>query len=901
MKWVILCISIIYQVLLAYGQSEAVSLLQDSLQDLSKNDAAYWDKSNQIANLLIDNMPFQADSIFQEVLKQTAGVYDTPFANALKGQITIKRRFGEYPVAMDYALQLQRHAEEQNDQPNIMFAMAHQGLLMSDQGLYDESLTLLRATYERALEYDYIRGISGSLHSMSAVYWYMDSISQAIELLEEALIIRQNNPYSLQKSGIQQAKTDLAFMYANTGKYEQAVEYAQSIIDSAKIENPVYPHDAINAYEALAVAYTNNSEFASAEAILSKLIPAVEQLRRKHSLEELYHTSAQLYAAKGDYKTAYDWKNKHWALKDSIAGEKAKNQIAYLNGKYDSERKQREIDKLTEKNKQGNFRQYLFGLLGLLGLALAIISYRFYQFRQQKSEERLEIERRQKKQLQSINEMKSQFLANISHEFRTPLTLILGPAEKLLEKTQNPDDERDLLWIKRNGQRLLKLINQLLDLSKIEANKLELKCSQSDIIAFGRSIVSAFESLANQKKLNINLKSNTESIYLFFDPDKMEKVLINLLSNAIKFTDEGYVSLIINNLSSNKVSLQVQDSGSGINENQLPYIFDRFFQAQQEDDKIDTGTGIGLALCKELVELHSGDIHVESKLQQGTTFTITLPKGKDHLKPEQIVIRNTTSKSEMVDDAFIIDQPADKATNDVEKSTIVIVDDNDDMRAYIIAQLQNKFNCLDAENGFEGWKLIQENIPDLVISDVMMPGMNGLELCQYIKSDFKTDHIPVILLTARIGDHHKIEGLQHQADEYLNKPFNAKELAVRIENLIQIRRKLQERFSKEIFTATSTKETTTPSKESQFVHRLSEIIESHLDDPQFDVSSLATQIGVSKTQLNRKMRAIVNKSPNQYIRFYRLMKAKQRIQEQHEMTLAEIAYETGFSSPAYFS
>ena len=499
-----------------------------------------------------------------------------------------------------------------------------------------------------------------------------------------------------------------------------------------------------------------------------------------------------------------------------------------------------------------------------------------------------------------LYEVKSQFLANISHELRTPLTLILGPVESLLQ-TRKGEERRELLWIKRNGQRLLKLINQLLDQSKVEAGELKLNVSYENIIPFARGVLMSFESLAKQENVALDFHTHKEDLYLYFEMEKVEQVLINLLSNAIKFTPPGGKVNFEINAGDRYASIKVRDTGIGIDPQHLPHIFERFFQIEDPTTKKYQGTGIGLSLSKDLVELHTGTLTVESEPGKGSAFEILLPLGKDHFKEDQVVESAPALGPGLVDtleNGREVEAPRDEVQTGANLPLLLIVDDNQDMREFIRHQLKTNYTILQAADGLQGWEAALEHLPDLIISDVMMPGMSGFDLCQKLKSDIRTDHIPVILLTAKAGQDQKIKGLKLQADDYLGKPFEAQELVIRVRNLVQGRRHLQKRFAEKIVFKPS--EIAATPQEEVFLEKLIDTVERHLSDQQFNVNVLCEEMAISKSQLNRKMQAILNKGANAFIRSYRLERGKQLI-ESNTGTLAEISYDVGFSSPAYFS
>ncbi|GJM36427.1 MAG: hypothetical protein DHS20C18_54280 [Saprospiraceae bacterium] len=553
---------------------------------------------------------------------------------------------------------------------------------------------------------------------------------------------------------------------------------------------------------------------------------------------------------------------------------------------------------------------YLIYFLMGIGLLSGIIHFRSRQLRLQNQQlealvnQRTETIRTQAEELKELNQVKSRFFANISHELRTPLTLILSPIEDLLQETKSTNERGRLQLIHNNAQRLLRLINQLLDLAKLDDNKLELRASQGNIVRFCRQLVGSFQSLADQKDLLLEFKVTEEEIYVYYDEQKLEQILLNLISNAFKFTSEkGKVCVELSRIDyghEGALQIVVADSGIGITAEQLPYVFDRFYQADNEDTRFFPGTGIGLSLTKELVELHGGTIGVESEKDRGARFIVTLPLGKSHLSKDQIwtvqVDKERTFPEQKDDIPLALF--TEETTPREEKPLLLVVDDHDELRQYIVHQLQNQYQVMDANNGLDAWEMALRHTPDLIISDVMMPGMSGYQLCDKLKGDIRTNHIPLVLLTAKAGVNEKLKGLTHQADAYLTKPFNTKELLLTTQNLIILRNRLRQRYAGQILF--DSQESPATSQEEVFLKQLADLVEQHLEDTTFGVDQMSDQLGMSRSQLNRKMRALLDKSPNQYIRSYRLARARQLI-EKNAATIAEIAFDTGFSSAAYFS
>jgi signal transduction histidine kinase/DNA-binding response OmpR family regulator/ligand-binding sensor domain-containing protein len=573
----------------------------------------------------------------------------------------------------------------------------------------------------------------------------------------------------------------------------------------------------------------------------------------------------------------------------------------------------------------------------LFGLGL-LYSLRRYELNRTQLKNQVKFDEVKLKEREETDKMKSRFFANISHEFRTPLTLILGPSESIAAESKEEETKKKAGIIKRNANRLLALINQLLALSKLEAGKLELKTTKSNIVSFLKGITYSFESVAERKDITLKVKSLNTIIEMYFDKEKMTKIMTNLLSNAFKFTPEDgaiTVSLFLITSPSERgmsggqgegeVQIKVRDSGIGISEEELPKLFDRFYQVDSSQTREHEGTGIGLALTKDLVELHHGTISVESKLGGWTEFTIELPLGRNHLKDEEITEEVTTEdvilnpdlvgmknliENNDADSSHFDNLPAGQAglsvtendnTMNGEKNIILIVEDNEDVREFIKDSLGSEFQIEEASNGETGLRRAKQIIPDLIISDIMMPQMDGNELTKRLKNDEKTSHIPIILLTAKSEQQSRLEGLEKGADEYLTKPFDTKELHVRINNLISIRRKLQEKYSSGYYRpGTRRDEKKLSDLDERFLSKVMEVIENNLSDEDFSIEQFGKEVGMSRMQLHRKLKALTGKSPSSYLRSIRLAKAKKMIEDK-KGNISEIAYSVGFSSPTYFT
>lgn len=532
----------------------------------------------------------------------------------------------------------------------------------------------------------------------------------------------------------------------------------------------------------------------------------------------------------------------------------------------------------------------------------------------------------QSKKLRELDQAKSRFFSNISHEFRTPLTLIMGPLQQVIDQygEHEPEGKRKLIMIYRNAQRLMRLIDQLLDLAKLDSGKLKLNAAPVAIVPFLKGMVPAFRLLAQQKELEVSFQSHvqekadlTDDLMLYIDTLKMEDIMSNLLINAVKFTPPGGLVTVEltphtepdSQFTQGFVEISVLDTGPCIHEEQLHHIFDRFYHAEDQSSLPQKSTGIGLALVKELVELHYGTITAGSCEQGGNRFTIRLPLGKDHLKPEEIQESPRSHshhqlhvKMEEDFDLPDADTPAEEnqqdKSNSKEDIIILIVEDNADMRSYIKDALRPGYKIIEAVDGNDGVKKAEESIPDLIVSDVLMPGMDGFELCRRLKSGIHTSHIPIILLTAKASREDLLQGLELGADDYITKPFSTDILNARIKNLVELRRHLQMSVNREM-----TRQPVSISVseiDKSFIKRVQAKIEENLDDPDLNVEHLCNLMSMSRPTLYRKLMALTGESPTEFIRSYRLKRASQML-ENGAGSVTEIAFEVGFSSRTYFT
>lgn len=544
----------------------------------------------------------------------------------------------------------------------------------------------------------------------------------------------------------------------------------------------------------------------------------------------------------------------------------------------------------------------------LLLLVIAALIYVLVRFiiNREKIKNQLVLERINSKKLHEIDMMKLKFFTNISHEIRTPLTLILGPLEKLLGKNVNNDEiQENLHLMHRNAKNLDKLMSQLLDFRKLQTGNLKLNLTQADIVTYVRHVVESFEDYAKENGIHLKFNTLKKGLVAVFDPDKLEKIINNLISNAFKFTEAGgtisvNLSLVFdtndNDFDESEkdkqfIEISVKDTGKGIASKDLNRIFQRFFQSDGEPSK--SGVGIGLALVKELVEIHKGNVFVTSKPGRGTKFTFRIPY-LPNLKTKTPTHPSIPADSEIPTNELATEN---SIAENSDQRMMLIVEDNADVRSFIAAHFRADYKILEAKNGEEGWQTAVNMVPNVIVSDVLMPDVDGFELCKRLKNDERTSHIPVILLTALHSKEHEIKGLSTGADDYITKPFDLNILQAKIDNILSIRDSLKEKFGNTMVLEPTNVVLTSP--DERFLQKAIDVVEENISDPELDIENFASKVGVSRMQLYRKLNALTNMTVKEFIRHLRLKRATQLLVQQ-KMNISEVAYEVGFKDLSHF-
>ncbi|WP_299557462.1 response regulator [Seonamhaeicola sp.] len=729
-------------------------------------------------------------------------------------------------------------------------------------------------------------GLHNINFSISGIYRQQKEYEKALKYIDSAInYYRAERPRNIK---LIQALPERANIYYNLGQLDFAEkDYLEFLKKAKERKNNFY---ISRAHISLGNFYYKIKNYNKALLYSQQGFDMAKQ--RKDQRSQILAIKVIIGAHKelGNYKLlSQNWEN-YVQLRDSFDYAKLRTQVNELETKYETEKKEREIALLTSQNQlvaqqKRHQRNLLLGGIGLTSL-VGIFFFFLYRNRQKTN-----------KKLKEVDTLKSNFFANISHEFRTPLTLISAPLEKKLDSEDlNKTDRVDFELMQRNSKRLLNLVDQLLDLSKLGSGHVKLKVAQGDLSSLLRSLTSSFQHLAQQKNIKYSVKvGNSEHVW--FDKNVIEKTVINLLSNAFKYTPDNGIINFETIIKNGHLEIIVENSGSTLSKEKADQIFNRFYQA---DDNAD-GVGIGLSLVKELVTLSYGTIAVENTSNNTILFRATLPISKtafrkDELDPEAATDQvspeyqqaTTTLETKLTGDEIL----------DEDQPILLIVEDNADVREFVKRSFSELYQILEAKNGTIGIEKAITFVPDIIISDIMMPGTNGLELCNQLKSDERTCHIPIILLTAKAGEEDQYKGLETGADDYITKPFKIKLLETRVQNLVASRKLLRDRYSQEV--VLKPKDISITNLDEIFLERVQQVLDKKLTESSFSAEAFSKAVGMSRMQLHRKLKALTGLSASEFIRSQRLKLAASLLQKS-DANISEIGYTVGFNDHAYFS
>jgi len=644
-------------------------------------------------------------------------------------------------------------------------------------------------------------------------------------------------------------------------------------------------------------------ELFDGEALLTRSVSLTDRIVLKYSQNVFTIEFAALnflHPEKNHYQYTLEGFNEHWFEADNT------RKVTYTNldpGSYVFKVKMKEGGASTERSLRVTilppfWRTPLAYVLYFLVAVFALMIARWVLIERERMNFKLEQERQYAQQLHELDMMKIRFFTNVSHEFRTPLTLMLTPLENLLKNIRSDHAvHRQLSLVHRNAQRLFNLVTQILDFKKLEVEETLFQPERGDIVRFLRQIAQTFSDLSEHKHIRYQFESELTSRYADFDQDKLSKVMFNLLSNAFKFTPEnGQVTVnlrVVDQDNSEALEVSVADSGIGIPPDAQAKVFERFYQHPMPKNMMNQGSGIGLAIAWEFVKMHSGIIELESAVGKGSTFTVTLPLPES---PSPIRVLPAEDASIAMETAVEIELPVEKPVKN--KPLVLLVEDNDEFRIHLKEIFKKEYDILEAANGKTGLEITLEQIPDLIVSDVMMPEMDGIELCRIVKTDRRISHIPVVLLTARAEEEQQLQGYQTGADAYVTKPFRLDILQVRIANLIRRREQLQQQFQQHVEIRPS--EVAIRSLDEEFVTSAVKVVEANLSNAEFTVEELSEAMSMSRMYLYKKILSLTGKTPIEFIRIIRIRRGASLL-EKSQLSISEIAYQIGFNNPKYFA
>ncbi len=773
-------------------------------------------------------------------------------------------------------LPLVREFEDQNQEARIHNSL---GIIYEKQKQYDKALEHYQIALNLVTVLDIKPGISACLMNIGQVLLKTDQIDSALSYLRKSYTVKIATE---DKLGASIVLGGIGNVYLESESYDSAeVNYQKSLALCQQVGDA---REMANTEIALARVAMLKSNYRKSLQLAEPLITRVDEFSDPEFAINLHQLLANAYYGAGDAKKAYQHLQLQMTYTDSLYNNNILSVTNNLEAKYQNVQKTKEIELLQSENqlKEEQIKNRLMERNYLIGFVIAVIIlfglvYNQYRINRKSNERLLELDR-----------FKTDFYTNISHEFRTPLSLLMAPLKEKIDSSKSEKEQKDFEMMLRNAEQLFNLINELLELSKLESGKLELTLDPTSPEDFFRLISASFESFAASKEIQYSFQYIGMGEPVLLDQQLLIKSCNNLLSNALKFTPSG--GKVTFNVSSqpNELLISISDTAGGFTEEESEQIFDRFFQFPQHQK---LGTGIGLALTRELIKLHNGHINVETQKGYGTIFRIALP----------VKVAATTDRIERpnVSATNLQEDVLEAYSGDIheDEKLILVIEDNQDLANYLSKILESEYSVITSMNGIDGIESAKQHVPDLIVSDVMMPGKTGIEVCEELKQANETDHIPIVLLTAKTDQSSKLQGLTTGADDYINKPFDPSELKVRVANLLLQREKLREKFTRIIKLQPSELEITNP--EEVFLKKIMEIVEAHLSDSEFTAEQFGFEVGLSRMQLHRKLTALTGMSTTNFIRQQRLTRASQMLTAGENVS--QVAYAVGFGSLSYFT
>ncbi|MBN2893700.1 MAG: tetratricopeptide repeat protein [Bacteroidales bacterium] len=846
-------------------------------------------------------------------------LYPSDAAICLNDVGLIYQECGERQKALSFFLRALELNKTANNKRSLAANLNNIGSVFLDEENYKKALNYYRQGLYVDSEIGNEFGIAFSYISLCVVYEKLDLSDSSFYYLDEAEKIFEKLE---NEQGLSQVFMNRGIVFSSIGNYKKSTdEYLKAIDLAEKLNDDVV---LSKSFFGVGASYFELGKYEKSVEFLLKSAEIAEKQKYSLLLLDIYEYTANAYSKIKNKDEEIFYLRKYLTLRDSVFSLEKEKIASELLTKYEVEKTEASLELLKKEkiiNKSKLLQQRILIILILVFLILiSLVTILLYKRNIQKKRtneilesHNLEIEEKQHeieqqniklgeqaKELQELDGLKSRFFANISHEFRTPLSLIIGQVEKMLSMNNDGKTQQQLNLILRNAKKLLELINQLIDLSRIDKGAIKIKMSYGNITNEIRFITELFSSYAQEQNIELIFIAEEKEINGYFDKEKLDKIMNNLISNAIKNTEKGNINISISRVKEDEIEIKVKDTGYGIKKEDLTYIFDRFFMVENKKT-MQISSGIGLAFTKEMVDLLKGKITVESKEGQGSLFCVTLPISLANYNQNEFELVENIDKKTEINYLEVLknkDEENSKVANHKSSETILIVEDHSELREFISLNLSEKFNVIEASNGEEGVEMAIKTLPDLIVTDITMPKIDGIELTKTLKNNTDTSHIPIIILTAKVSHESKIEGLQTKADDYLSKPFNFEELFVRINNLLEIRRKLREKYMRSIEVNPS--EITCNSIEEQFLEKLLKVVEENMSNTDFSVEMLCEIVGMSRSNIHKKLKSLLNQSATEFINTIRIKRAAQLLMQNAE-TISEIAYEVGFNSLSYFN
>jgi signal transduction histidine kinase/CheY-like chemotaxis protein/AraC-like DNA-binding protein len=791
---------------------------------------------------------------------------------------------GEYREALNYGIfSLNQYEEVKNDE-GITWMSSLIGLIYKNIEDYDKSLEYLNKAFEIQKKANDFAEMANTYILLSRVYFDMKNMSKSHDFVDKA--DRLYNRLNIQ-SGLREVVYQRGINYFEEAKFDLSEFYLNKEFDLAVKINDL--KSIAHCKRLIGAINVEKGKVDEGRLMLKESLILFQKLELQSHYPFVYKYLTKADSLIGDFESAFEHYKNYVHYKN--LGKNDQEDTEKIAARYEFEKKEALVKaELKTKNLQRNG-----AIVGLIFMIIVVVIVVFlFQLRSKKmkvEKENVELSKREAHRIIEAEQFKSRFLVNISHEFRTPLTLINGHLE-VMEENGREEDKSRLNEMKNNSKQLLQLINQLLELSKMESATYKLKYQSGNVLENTKVLVESFQSLAEQKNIQFRFNDHSmQSEEFVYSEHALSIILSNLLSNALKYTPDGGIVFVDVDLQKGVFSLKVTDTGIGIKPEHLPHVFDRFYQVDEPSQRTYEGSGIGLALVKELALLHGGDVVVETREEGGCIFTVVLNSYAGELVSEEV------DQEEV--NVFVKDiGSTSKNLMESELPLILVVEDQLKLRRFIVENLGEKYRYAEAKDGAEGIKLAGELLPDLIICDIMMPDIDGLTLCKKLKGEIETCHIPIVLLTAKADQRDKLAGLEVGADDYLTKPFSLAELKLRVRNIMRAKELFRKKFEGNSFPKPKELTEISP-KDREFIEQLEEVIFSNLSERQFGAQELSEQVFISISKLNRKLKSLTGKTPAEYIRDLRFQKAVSLLKDGENV--AEAGWEVGFEDPVYFS